>query len=121
MGHRPGSGDVTDLEEALPVLWAPGGRERITIRAPEGTTTISLLDRDGETLASTTVEGLVSHVRWSPDRERVVFTVGRSASGGGILQDLFLWDLGDEPPMQLTTTGAAFGAEWLGSSARWQD
>jgi hypothetical protein len=117
----PASGEVTDLEEALPVLWAPGGRERITLSAEEGTTTITRVDLNGDALSSTTVEGLVSHVRWSSDRERVVFTVGRSASGGGVLQDLFLWDLEDEPPMQLTSTGAAFGAEWLGTGARWQD
>jgi hypothetical protein len=117
----PSSGDVTDLEEALPVLWAPGGRERISLSADGGTTTINRLDMDGETISSTEVEGLVSHIRWSSDRERVVFTVGRSASGGGILQDLFLWDLGDEPPSQITSTGAAFGAEWLGTAPRWQE
>jgi hypothetical protein len=117
----PESGDVTDLEEALPVLWAPGGRERITLSEEGGTTTISRVDLDGETISSTTVEGLVSHVRWSSDRKRVVFTVGRSASGGGILQDLFLWDLGEEAPRQLTATGAAFGAEWLGTAPRWQE
>jgi hypothetical protein len=117
----PDGAEVTDLEEAVPVLWAPGGRERISISEEGGTTTINRVDLDEETMASTTVEGLVSHVRWSSDRERVVFTVGRSASGGGILQDLFLWDLGEEPPLQLTSTGAAFGAEWLGTAARWQD
>jgi hypothetical protein len=117
----PESGDVSDLEEALPVLWAPGGRERITVSEEGGTTTINRVDPDGETISSTTVEGLVSHVRWSSDRQRVVFTVGRSASGGGILQDLFLWDLGEEPPSQITSTGAAFGAEWLGTAPRWQE
>jgi len=71
-------------------------------------------------LATTTVKGLVSHLRWSPDGERVVFTVGHATSGGGVLQDLYLWDLGDgEAPMQLTSTGAAFGAEWLGTTPHW--
>ena len=117
----PESGVVTDLEEKLPVLWAPGGQERISLSEEGGTTTINRVDRDGDTLSTTSVEGLVSHVRWSADRRRVVFTVGRSASGGGILQDLFLWDLGEEAPMQITDTGAAFGAEWLGTAPRWQD
>jgi hypothetical protein len=49
-----------------------------------------------------------------------VFTVGRSATGGGVLQDLFLWDLNEEEPMQLTATGAAFGAEWLGAKGQWR-
>jgi hypothetical protein len=117
----PASGAVTDLEEALPLLWAPGGRERITLSAEEGTTTINRVDMDGDTLSSTSIEGLVSHVRWSSDRERIVFTLGRTASGGGILQDLFLWDLGEDQPVQLTNTGAAFGAEWLGTAPRWED
>ena len=52
----------------------------------------------------------------------MVFTIGRSASGGGVIQNLFLWDLGDEEaPMQLTNTGAAFGAEWLGSMSLWRE
>ena len=88
----------------------------------EGSSTISLLNVSGDTVASTTAEGLVSHLRWSPDAERVVFTLGRSAAGGGVLQDLFLWDLGDEvPPTQLTNTGAAFGAEWLGAASLWRE
>ena len=36
-----------------------------------------------------------------------------------MLQDLFLWDLNEADPMQLTATGAAFGAEWLGTQALW--
>jgi WD40 repeat protein len=115
-------GEVTELEEALPVLWAPSGRERIAVSAEEGTSTLALLDADGDGRASTTIEGLVSHLRWSPDGERVVFTLGRSAEGGGVLQDLFLWDLGDgEAPTQLTSTGAAFGVEWLGATSLWRD
>ena len=118
----PDDGAVEELEEALPVLWGPGGQRRLAVSAEEGTSTISLLDADGSTVASTTTEGLVSHVRWSPDGERVVFTLGRSAAGGGVLQDLFLWDLGDEEaPTQLTNTGAAFGAEWLGSMCLWRE
>ena len=50
-----------------------------------------------------------------------MFTVGRSADAGGVLQDLFLWDLNEEDPMQLTATGAAFGAEWLGAKALWRE
>ena len=76
----------------LLVIAAPEGQRRISVSAEEGTSTISLLDTRGDAIASTTAEGLVSHLRWSPDGERVVFTLGRSASGGGVLQDLFLWD-----------------------------
>jgi WD40 repeat protein len=119
---EPDDGAVQEVDDAVPVLWAPGGERRISVSAKEGTTTLSLLDTGGETLAATSAEGLVSHLRWSPDGERVVFTLGRSASGGGVLQDLFLWDLGDEEaPTQLTNTGAAFGAEWVGSMSLWRE
>ena len=118
----PADGAVEELEEALPVLWGPGGERRIDLSVEEGTTTLALQDADGDAVASTTAEGLVSHLRWSPDGSRVVFTLGRSAAGGGVLQDLFLWDLGDEvAPTQLTNTGAAFGAEWLGSKSMWRE
>ncbi|HEU5326385.1 MAG TPA: hypothetical protein VFV59_10930, partial [Candidatus Limnocylindria bacterium] len=119
----PDAGEATELDtEDVPWLWDSDGRHRITYSASEGTTTISLVERNGETQATTTVEGLVSHLRWSPDGKRVVFTVGRSTSGGGVLQDLFLWDLGDgEAPVQITNTGAAFGAQWLGTMDRFQE
>jgi hypothetical protein len=40
-----------------------------------------------------------------------------------VLQDLYLWDLGegeDPDPMRITDTGAAFGAEWRGSQPVWE-
>jgi Tol biopolymer transport system component len=88
------------------------------------TTTIRLVNRAGEEQARASVEGRVSHARWSPDGDRIVFTVGRSASNGGVLQDLHIWDLGegeDPAPLQITDTGAAFGAEWLGGRQIWDD
>ena len=122
----PADGNPTKLDEdALPVLWAPDGERRIGL-AKEGSnaTTIRLIDRSGERLASASVPGWVSHLRWSPRGDQVVFTLGRSAPAGGVLQDLFLWNLGegeDPAPMQITNTGAAFGAEWLGSQSRWEE
>ncbi len=119
---EPEGGAVTDLEEALPVLWSSDGSRRVTLEAAEGTTTITVLDEDGDPEAATSIEGLVSHLRWSPTDDRVAFTLGRSASGGGVLQNLYLWDLGDgDEPMQLTATGAAFGIEWRGTMPVWRD
>jgi len=118
----PDDGEVTEIDEALPRLWAPDGSRRVGAGSDEGTTTLTLVDDESETLAETTITGRVSHLRWSPDGKRLVFTAGRSAANGGILQDLFLWDLGDgEAPRPLTSTGAAFGAEWLGSQPMWRE
>ena len=118
----PADGTMTALEaDDRPTLWGPDGEQRIGTAYENGTTSIALLDEAGDEVVATSIEGRVSHVRWAPDGERVVFTVGRLASGGGVLQDLFLWDLNEEAPMQLTATGAAFGAEWRGAQALWSD
>ncbi len=118
----PSDGTMTELEaDAVPTLWSPTADRYITTAFADGKSTITLLDQRDEEIVTHTVTGRVSHLRWSPDGERVVFTVGRSASGGGVLQDLFLWDLNEADPMQLTATGAAFGAEWLGAQALWRD
>jgi hypothetical protein len=116
---NPATGEATKVETALPQLLAPDGRHWIQLTEKSGVTTLVYRNNADATLATTTVRGLVSHLRWSPDGERIAFTVGRSAQGGGVLQDLFLWDLEDEAPMQLTSTGAAFGAEWLGATPDW--
>jgi Tol biopolymer transport system component len=87
-------------------------------------TAIRVVDRSGDRLASARVPGRVSHVRWSPRGDQIVFTLGKSTSAGGVLQDLYMWNLGegeDPAPMQITNTGAAFGAEWLGSQSRWEE
>jgi WD40 repeat protein len=118
----PTDGAMTELEpDALPTLWSPDGDRYIRTGYEDGTSSITLRDQHDEDIVTHTVEGRVSHLRWSPDGERVVFTVGHSGSGGGVLQDLFLWDLNEADPMQLTATGAAFGAEWLGTQALWRD
>ncbi|MDQ3688587.1 MAG: hypothetical protein M3406_00850 [Chloroflexota bacterium] len=118
----PADGSVTELEEDdRPTLWAPDADQRITTKFEGGSTTLALVDEADEELFSTMVKGRVSHIRWAPDGERVVFTAGRANSGGGVLQDLFLWDLNEEGPNQLTATGAAFGSEWRGTHARWRD
>jgi hypothetical protein len=119
----PATAELTAMDAAAtgPILWAPDGERRAAVDFAEGVTTIRVLDEREEELASTTVSGLVSHLRWSPTGARVVFTRGTSAPNGGVLQDLFLWDLNDQPPMQLTNTGRSFGAEWRGSQPLWRD
>jgi hypothetical protein len=73
-------------------------------------------------VARTEIAGLVSHVRWSPAGNQVAFTRGRGTANGGVVQDLFLWQLRDGgPPSQLTNTGAGFGPEWLGVLQVWVD
>jgi hypothetical protein len=118
----PADGATTALaDDARPTLWSPSADQRITTAFEDGATTITLLDDADEVILATTVKGRVSHLRWAPDGRRVAFTVNTSASGGRVLQDLFLWDLNDKPPTRLTATGAAFGAEWRGAPPLWMD
>ncbi len=118
---NPSDGALTELEpDARPTLWSPDGRHTIESTYADGSTTITLRNASGAELVTRTVAGRVSHLRWSPDGERVVFTLGHSGAAGGVLQDLFLWDLNEADPMQLTATGAAFGVEWLGTQPLWR-
>ena len=42
------------------------------------------------------------------------------SAGGGVRQDLYVWDLKDgNDPLPLTSTGTAFGAEWRGVMSNW--
>ncbi|MGH2428616.1 MAG: hypothetical protein ACRDGV_06960, partial [Candidatus Limnocylindria bacterium] len=118
----PEDGEVTEGEtDEAPVLWAPDGSMRVMVSESGTASTLVLYGEDGDQEASTSVAGLVSHVRWSPDSSQVAFTLGTSAAAGGVLQNLHLWNLDDAAaPMQLTTTGAAFGVEWLGSKGVWR-
>jgi hypothetical protein len=114
-------GQVTPLAvETAPTLWSPDGELRILQEAAGAVTTLRAVDEDGEEIASVALEAVISHIRWSPSGERIVFTVGTFAPNGGVIQDLYLWDVNDQPAMKLTTTGANFGAEWRGSQPRWR-
>ena len=105
----------------IPVLWSPDAKRRVDAKVSSGSTTLQLLDVGGKATASVTVSGLVSHLRWSTDGSEVSFTFNRLSPAGRVLQDLFIWDLVNaKAPMALTSSGAAFGAQWLGAPQTWQ-
>jgi hypothetical protein len=113
-------GTVTDARRQ-PVLWSPNGMLRVDPRErPNGTTNLVLKNTAGETVATTNAPGLVSHIRWVSSNNEIVFTLGTVSAGGGVRQDLYVWDLRDgRNPMPLTSNGVSFGAEWLGSFPHW--
>ena len=117
----PADGRVTEVDRE-PVLWSPDGRHTIGLTEnANGTTVLTLRDRGDEALASVQVTGLVSHVRWAPTRNEVVFTLGQRTNAGGVRQNLYVWDLVDgNAPSALTSNGTSFGAEWLGVAQGWQ-
>ena len=104
-----------------PVLWSADGAHRVVASVSGNVTTLSELGQDGRSLSRTSVTGQISHLRWSPHGNRVVFTVGITLAGGGVRQDLYVWDLvNGRAANALTANGASFGGEWLGSAQFWQ-
>lgn len=102
-----------------PRLFSPDQTRRVEVTPGGQGTVLVLRDQASKALATTVAQGLVSHVRWSPNGSEIVFTVG-IASGGGVRQDLYVWDLtANKAPMALTNNGATFGADWLGASQSW--
>jgi hypothetical protein len=115
----PADGRVSKVTRQ-PTLWSPDGRQRVTLHERARDTVLRLRDRDGDVKASVTVDGLVSHVRWAGSSNEIVFTLGTLSPAGGVRQDLYVWDLRDgKDPMPLTSSGAAFGADWRGVMPNW--
>ena len=113
------SGAYTQIDHR-PVIWSPDQRMRVDATVSGSVTTLTLRDDAGAAQASVKVTGLVSHVRWAATNNEIVFTLGR-VIGGGVHQDLYVWDLVDgKAPAPLTSNGASFGAEWLGVLQAWQ-
>lgn len=114
----PNSGATTVVQRA-PVLWSPDVKRTVALRENAGQTTLTLTGSNGVAAAQAVVTGFVSHLRWSPSGAQVVFTLG-IATPGGVRQDLYLWDLTTKAPEAITSSGATFGAEWLGTAQSWQ-
>jgi hypothetical protein len=103
-----------------PTLYSPDEQWTVQLKEASGTTTLTLTDRGGNARASTAVTGLVSHLRWAPNGSEVSFTVGHTGKNGGVVQNLYVWDLVDrKASMPITSNGASFGAEWRGAAVRW--
>jgi hypothetical protein len=116
----PATGTFANAPRA-PLLWSPNQRVKVNVTENKatGVTTLTLVDMNEVKQASTTVSGLVSHVRWASSNNEIVFTLGRLV-GGGVRQDLYVWDLvNGKKPAPLTSNGASFGAEWLGVLQSW--
>jgi hypothetical protein len=114
----PVSGNEVAISQP-PILWSPDGTKRIAITQSGNQTTLSVVDATGKPSSSVFVSGLISHLRWSPGGNSVVFTAGRAVNGG-VVQDIYLWDLVDKKtPRPLSTNGATWGAEFLGARESW--
>jgi hypothetical protein len=115
----PADGTVSDISRE-PILWSPDGTKHITLHENGGSTAIRVRDRAGNVSAAVSVIGLVSHVRWAGTGNEIAFTIGRLSAGGGVRQDLYVWNLKPRAdPSALTSSGVAFGVEWRGVMPNW--
>ena len=65
----------------------------MTVHEDGNNTALRLRDRGNNVVASIGVTGLVSHIRWAPTSNEIVFTIGSTGANGGVRQDLYVWDL----------------------------
>jgi hypothetical protein len=116
---KTSGGDLASIS-GLPTLYSPDEQWTIRPKFSAGKTTLTLTDKAGNVRAATTVTGLVSHLRWAPNGSEVSFTLGHTGQNGGVVQNLYVWDLvNGKTPMAITSNGASFGAEWRGGAVRW--
>ena len=116
----PESGEVTEVNRE-PNLWSPDQSKRIeVVNAAVGKDRLVLRDRSGNGIASISLDGLVSHVRWAGTNNEIVYTLGQYGPGSVVQQNLYVWDLTDgRAPSPLTSDNTARGAEWLGVAQAW--
>ena len=118
--YDPATGGVGTTPRE-PLLWSTDGQLRIAVTVSGNSSRLSVRGLANEERAATAVAGLVSHVRWSSLNNQIVFTVIRGTSGGGVTQDLYLWDLdSDHKVVRLTQDGRSMGGQFRGVMSRWR-
>ena len=116
----PVDGAVTNVTNE-PVLWSPDQSKRVSVETvTAGKDRLVLRNRAGTELASVSLGGLASHVRWAGTNNEIVFTLGKYGPGSVVQQNLYVWDLvNGNAPSPLTSDNTSRGAEWLGVAQAW--
>lgn len=105
----------------MPFLWSPSGQLRIAVTESGSNSRFSVRGMPGDERGALNVTGKVSHVRWSTASNQIVFTLSRAQSGGGVAQDLYVWDLTTgHAAVRLTQDLRSMGGEYRGSPDRWR-
>lgn len=116
----PATGTGGTLSQ-MPVLWSPNGQLRATIAESGNSTRVTILGLAGEERATMAVTGFVSHLRWSVNSNQLVFTLNTGASGGGVSQDLYAWEVRTGAlAFRLTQDLRSRGAEYRGAREVWK-
>jgi WD40 repeat protein len=118
--YDPATG-VAGTTDRAPILWSPNGQLRVDVTESGGASTLTLRGLANEARATTVVSGYVSHVRWSSLNNQIVFTFSTAVSGGGVAQDLYLWDLRTgSNVVRLTQDLRSMGGMFRGVQERWK-
>ncbi|MGH2463473.1 MAG: hypothetical protein ACRDFZ_07625 [Candidatus Limnocylindria bacterium] len=118
--YDPATG-VAGTTNRAPQLWSPNGQLRIEVTQAGGSSTLTVRGLANEARGAAGVTGLVSHVRWSQLNNQIVFTLTRSTTGGGVSQDLYLWDLETgSPAVRLTQDLRSMGGAFRGVEEHWK-
>jgi len=116
----PATGAAGTTDRA-PILWSPNGQLRVEVTESGGNSTITVRGLANETRAAAGVSGYVSHVRWSSRNNQIVFTISQAATGGGVSQDLYLWDVRTgSNAVRLTQDMRSMGGMFRGVQERWK-
>ena len=116
----PVDGAVTNVTRE-PILWSPDQSKRVDVETvTAGKDQLILRDHAGTQLASISLGGLASHVRWAGTNNEVVFTLGTYGPGTVVQQNLYVWDLTNgKAPSPLTSDNTSRSPEWLGVAQAW--
>lgn len=118
--YNPATG-VSGQTNHEPLLWSPNRELTISLAESGGNTTLTLRGLANEDRGAIGVQGFVSHVRWSAASNQIVFTLSRATSGGGVSQDLYLWDLQPSgPAVRLTQDLRSMGGTFRGAISRYR-
>ena len=103
------------------MLWSPNGQLRVEVTESGGNSTFTVRGLANEVRASAGVSGYVSHVRWSSLNNQIVFTISQGTSGGGVSQDLYLWEVRTgSNAVRLTQDMRSMGGMFRGVQERWK-
>ncbi len=118
--YDPATGAAGTTDRA-PILWSPNGQLRVEVTESGGNSTLTVRGLANEARASAGVSGYVSHVRWSSLNNQIVFTISQGTSGGGVSQDLYLWEVRTgSNAVRLTQDLRSMGGMFRGVQERWK-
>jgi hypothetical protein len=118
--YDPATG-ATGATDRAPMLWSPNGQLRVEVTESGGNSTFTVRGLANEVRASAGVSGYVSHVRWSSLNNQIVFTISQGTSGGGVSQDLYLWEVRTgSNAVRLTQDLRSMGGMFRGVQERWK-